>query len=108
VSPNSVGCPLEQRVFEPLTQALALTWADVNAHERNLTVRIHSAKTGDTRHVPLNDEALETLQRWRKQNMRQDRVFPITTSFKTARATLLKRQRHGFAGMICATILHVA
>jgi integrase len=68
----------------------ALTWADVNVHERNLTVRSHSAKTGDTRHVPLNDEALETLKRWRKQNLHHERVFPITTSFKTAWAALLE------------------
>jgi integrase len=70
-------------------ELLALTWADVNTHERILTVRSKSAKTGDTRHVPLNDEALETLKRWRKQNLHHERVFPIATSFKTAWAALL-------------------
>jgi integrase len=74
-------------------ELLALTWADVNVHERILTVRSHSAKTGDTRHVPLNDEALETLKRWRKQNLHHERVFPITTSFKTAWAALLKEAK---------------
>ena len=43
-----------------------------------------SNSRGHTRHVPLNDEPLETLQRWRKQNLHHERVFPITTSFKTA------------------------
>jgi hypothetical protein len=71
-------------------ELLALTWADVIVHGRILTVRSHSAKTGDTRHVPLNDEALETLQQWRKQNLQHERLFPIATSFKTAWAALLE------------------
>ena len=62
-------------------------------HEGILTVRSHSAKTGDTRHVPLNGEALETLQRWRRQNPDHERVFPVTTSFKTAWATLLEEAK---------------
>jgi integrase len=74
-------------------ELLALTWADVNVHGRLLTVRSHSAKTGDTRHIPLNDEAVETLQRWRKQNLHLERVFPIATSFKTAWAALLKEAK---------------
>jgi integrase len=65
----------------------------VNVHGRFLTVRGHSAKTGDTRHVPLNDEALETLQRWSKQNLHHERIFPITTSFKTAWAALLEEAK---------------
>ncbi len=74
-------------------ELLALSWKDVNLHEGILTVRSHSAKTGDTRHVPLNGEALETLQRWRKQNLHHERVFPVTTSFKTAWATLLEEAK---------------
>jgi site-specific recombinase XerD len=60
----------------------------MNMHEGILTVRSHSAKTGDTRHVPLNGEALETLQRWRKQNSHHESLFPVTTTFKTAWSTL--------------------
>jgi integrase len=74
-------------------ELLALTWADVNVHGRILTVRSHSAKTGDTRYVPLNDEAVEMLQRWRKQNLHHERVFPIATSFKTAWGTLLEEAK---------------
>jgi hypothetical protein len=70
-------------------ELLALSWKDVNMHEGILTVRSHSAKTGDTRHVPLNGEALETLQRWRKQTSHHERVFPVTTSFKTAWSAVL-------------------
>ncbi len=74
-------------------ELLSLTWADVNVQERILTVRSHSAKTGNTRHVPLNDEALESLKRWRKQNVQHERVFPITTSFKTSWAALLEEAK---------------
>lgn len=74
-------------------ELLALTWADVKIHERILTVHSHSAKTGDTRHIPLNDEALETLRRWRKQTLHHERIFPITTSFKSAWAALLEEAK---------------
>ena len=74
-------------------ELLALTWTDVKMHERILTVRSHSSKTGDTRHVPLNDEALETLRRWCEQNPDPERVFPITTSFKSAWAALLEEAK---------------
>jgi len=71
-------------------ELLALTWADIGMREKLLAVRGLSTKTGDTRYIPLNTEALETLRRWRKQNLRNDRVFPISTSFKTAWASLLE------------------
>jgi integrase len=71
-------------------ELLGLRWTDINFPQEMLTVRSHSAKTGDTRHVPLNREATETLKRWRKQNVDSDRVFPVSTSFKTSFTSLLK------------------
>jgi integrase len=71
-------------------ELLALAWGDVDLREKIVTVRGQSAKTGDTRHVPLNSEAVETLRRWREQSGESERIFPVTTSFKTAWSALLR------------------
>ncbi len=42
-----------------------LTWANVDTN--TLTVAGTTAKSKKTRHIPLNDEALEILKQWRKQ-----------------------------------------
>jgi integrase len=72
-------------------ELLALSWTDIDFQERLLTVRGASAKTGDTRYVPLNDEAVTLLKDWREDSAEIDRVFPVTTSFKTSWGALLKR-----------------
>lgn len=74
-------------------ELLALLWTDINFHEKRLTVRGAAAKTGDTRHIPLNDEALTVLEDWRRDSREWERVFPVTTSFKTAWSALLERAR---------------
>ena len=45
-------------------ELLSLLWQDVNLQEKLLTVRGASAKSGDTRYVPLNDEAVNLLKDW--------------------------------------------
>jgi integrase len=72
-------------------ELLALTWADIDLQEKMLTVRGASAKTGDTRYVPLNDEAVTLLKDWQEHSAEIDRVFSVTTSFKTAWGALLER-----------------
>jgi hypothetical protein len=52
-----------------------LTWADVDLVAARLTVRGESAKSGRTRHVPLNTEAVQVLTDWQKQAS-ADLVFP--------------------------------
>ena len=42
-------------------ELLRLTWGDVDTVKRTLTVRGSGAKSGQTRHVPLNSEAVKTL-----------------------------------------------
>jgi integrase len=46
-------------------ELFALRWADVDLVARRVTVRGVSAKTGLTRHVPLNSEAVTALETWR-------------------------------------------
>ncbi|HLF95837.1 MAG TPA: site-specific integrase [Methylococcaceae bacterium] len=49
-------------------ELFGLTWEAVNLERAHLTIHGHNAKSGRTRHIPLNAEALETLQRWRRQD----------------------------------------
>lgn len=72
-------------------ELLSLRWADINFREKLLTVDGGGAKSGDTRHVPLNSEALEVIEKWRVQAPQVDHVLPVRTSFKTAWRSLLKR-----------------
>lgn len=44
-----------------------LKWSDVNFDIKTLTVDGKTAKSGITRHIPLNDEALEVLKLWKAQ-----------------------------------------
>jgi integrase len=45
-----------------------LRWPDVDLKNKVLTVEGTTAKSGQTRHIPLNREALEILKEWRKQS----------------------------------------
>jgi integrase len=59
-------------------ELFSLKWADIDADASMLTVRAAAAKSGDSRRVPLNAEAQEVLQAWRKQRRPKDDdlVFP--------------------------------
>jgi integrase len=72
-------------------ELLALTWSAINFRQQQLTVEGDTTKSGETRHIPLNTEALEVLTCWREQRPDDERVFPIVSGFKTAWAALLKR-----------------
>ncbi len=52
-----------------------LKWEDINLRSKTLTVLGATAKSGETRHIPLNDEAVETLKNWKAQSKKQERVF---------------------------------
>jgi len=56
-------------------ELFALTWANVNLQNKMLTVEWHTAKSGKTRHVPLNPEALEVLTRWQTRSSSEGLVF---------------------------------
>jgi|TARA_B110000902_G_scaffold259465_1_gene330833 integrase len=52
-----------------------LKWTDVDFDKKLLTVEGQTAKSGQTRHVQLNSEALSVLKAWRGQTMKGF-VFP--------------------------------
>ena len=53
-----------------------LDWRDVDLANKVLTVEGDTSKSGQTRHIPLNKEALAVLTNWRKAGERQGYVFP--------------------------------
>lgn len=53
-----------------------LTWSNVDFEHAMLTVRGDGAKSGQTRHVPLNEDALNTLRLWQTQTNDDSLVFP--------------------------------
>jgi integrase len=57
-------------------EAFHLRWHDIDWGANALTVEGSTAKTGQTRHIPLNGEALDVLTAWRHQTTGHDLVFP--------------------------------
>ena len=58
-------------------ELFALTWDDVDFDIANITVVGRHSKSGDSRHIPLNEEAIATLKEWRLQSgSREGLVFP--------------------------------
>ena len=74
-------------------ELLSLKWAAVDMKGKQLTVEGSTAKNMQTRHIPLNDEALEVLKNWKEQVSDTERVISIDTGFKTAWAALLERAK---------------
>ncbi len=72
-------------------ELLKLRWASVDFNRRLLTVEGRNAKSRQTRHVPLNDEATNVLLRWQEQSQNKGRVFEFSTGFKTSWQKLLNR-----------------
>ena len=58
-------------------ELFGLTWSDVDFDLAQITITGTSAKSGRTRHIPLNAEALGILEQWKRQNCVSDGlVFP--------------------------------
>ncbi|WP_313483204.1 phage integrase [Stutzerimonas kunmingensis] len=96
-------------------EVFSLRWQDVNLQAKTLTVAGEGAKTSETRHIPLNSEALATLKAWKEQTIGTGYVFPgedekPMTDVKTAWLELLKNagiigfrwhdMRHDFASRL--------
>ncbi len=76
-------------------EVLQLKWSDVDLLQRKVIIRGDNAKSGKTRYVPLNDEAVSTLQRWQPSAEATGWVFPARdggrlTSIKTSWKCVLK------------------
>jgi integrase len=73
-----------------------LKWSDINLERKILTVAGENAKSGHTRHVPLNSECIALLREWRKQET-GELVFPSPLTGKkfnsVAKAWTLLRKR---------------
>jgi integrase len=72
-------------------ELLALRWDCIDVKRRILTVEGGTAKSRQTRHVCLNEEATRVVKRWREQANGGRRLFEARTGFKSAWAPLLKR-----------------
>lgn len=75
-----------------------LRWADVVFFRQTLTVHGQNAKSGQTRHVPMNSEVVSVLKAWQRQSSDAGLVFPgrggePLTNVKNAWAGVLKKAR---------------
>jgi len=52
-----------------------LTWDKINIKSKTLTIIGTNAKSGKTRHIPLNDEAITTITKWEKLTDKEGLVF---------------------------------
>jgi integrase len=87
-----------------------LEWSSVDFDRGLITVEGRNAKSRQTRHIPLNDEAMSLLRRWREQKADGSRVFDVATNYKNGWKALLKRagihnfrwhdMRHHFASRL--------
>lgn len=78
-------------------ELLGLRWMQVDLAGQQLTVRGSTAKSGLTRHIPLNSEAVKVLRDWSRRTTHADDalVFPgpdggVMFSLKTAWGTVAK------------------
>jgi integrase len=56
-------------------ELFGVRWNDVNFQTRTLTIRGDTSKSGQTRHIPLNTEALHVLTAWREQTDGDELMF---------------------------------
>ncbi|HLB42235.1 MAG TPA: site-specific integrase [Gammaproteobacteria bacterium] len=56
-------------------ELFSLKWENVNFTRALLTIEGAYAKSGKTRHIPLNTEALQVLKSWQQQTNTTDLVF---------------------------------
>jgi integrase len=77
-------------------ELLSLNWSDINLNGQQLSIRGANAKSGKTRHIPLNSAAMTALNEWRQQSLANNvLVFPGAkgkkiVDVKTAWAKLLR------------------
>lgn len=97
-------------------ELFSLRWHSINFEQATLTIMGDNAKSGKTRHIPLNTIALKVLKEWRQQAQHSEWVFSSSktgeafTHVKSAWASVLKKaqienfrwhdMRHHFASKL--------
>jgi integrase len=82
ISPDKFADHLKPMVLLSLNTGLrrgelfALQWENISLSKSTLTVEGGTAKSGKTRHTPLNQEALAVLKKWRPSMDAKGLVFP--------------------------------
>lgn len=56
-------------------EILSLKWSDINLENKVLTVDFQNAKSGNTRHIPLNTQAFNVISEWKKMSGSAGYVF---------------------------------
>lgn len=59
-------------------ELFSLEWSDINFNRAILTIKGDSAKSGKTRHIPLNAIALQALKDWKNMSSSEGLVFQST------------------------------
>jgi integrase len=72
-------------------ELLKLRWECIDFNRHLLTVEGGHAKNRQTRHIPLNEEALTVLRHWHEQANGSPRLFGVSTGFKSAWTQVLER-----------------
>lgn len=104
-------------------ELLSLSWSDINLTGQQLAIKGTNAKSGKTRHIPLNSDAMTALNQWRQQSPANNvLVFPSAkgkkiVEIKTAWAKLLRDakiekfrwhdMRHDFASRLVMAGVHL-
>lgn len=57
-------------------ELFSLTWPMINFQTKTITVGGDTAKTAETRHIPMNAEAFNTFKAWKEQSGKSAFVFP--------------------------------
>lgn len=84
-------------------ELLSLTWGAVNLVRGQLTVQAAHAKSGKTRHVPLNTEAREVLTAWRPSAWTPEAlVFPADTPSANGEARQIQETKTAWTGLLKA------
>jgi len=78
-------------------EVFKLTWQNVNFDTRQLTVTGQTTKSGKTRYIPLNKEALDILEKWRLQRNSNSKLV-----FSNKDGTQFTTLKKGWAGILKA------
>jgi integrase len=84
-------------------ELFGLRWQDVDLTRAMLTVRGYGAKSGQTRHIPLNTTAVDTLKTWRSGRSKPAVDAPLV--FPGADDGALEDIKKAWAGLMKAAAL---